>query len=244
MPRLLHGSQRAGEEHEAEKLTKSLPRTASDLAAQSLANLWRRLFQSYVHFTQPGCLPFVADVATYSEGVDSVADSDTALDALWAAGFDASSTPDALIVHLFLANKHLDAVSWIIAFCLVDRLQLSHYVRQRLRELSFLQQREDSSNCFLRLAREHVPQLLFTAYSLAFKWHLDYTVSVKYLTNLLPHTRSARGRILRCTIKEELVILETLEFNCAVSHDHLLQLMDHFLTASERRYVLQVVHRV
>ncbi|CBZ23746.1 conserved hypothetical protein, partial [Leishmania mexicana MHOM/GT/2001/U1103] len=108
MPRLLHGSQRAGEKHEDEKLTKSVPKTASDLAAQSLANLWRRLFQSYVHFTQPGCLPFVADIATHSDGVGSVADSDSALEALWAAGFAASSTPDALIVHIFLANKYFD----------------------------------------------------------------------------------------------------------------------------------------
>ncbi|GET90579.1 hypothetical protein, conserved [Leishmania tarentolae] len=244
MPRLLHGSERAGEEKQYERLRKSVPKNANDLAAHSLANLWRRLFQSYIHFTQPGCLPFVTDVTTPSDGVGSVSSSDSELNALWAAGFSASSTPDALIVHLFLANKHFDAVSWIIAFCLVDRLQLSHYVRHRLRELSFLQQHEDSSNCFLRLAKEHVTQLLFTSYSLAFKWHLDYTVSVKYLTNLLPHACSARTCILRSTIKEELVILETLEFNCAVSHDHVLQLMDHFLTASERRYVLQVIYRV
>ncbi|CAJ1030062.1 hypothetical protein, conserved [Leishmania lindenbergi] len=243
MPRLIHALHRPEGGRGNEKLTKSVPKTANDLAAQSLANLWRRLFQSYVHFTQPGCEPFVSDSITDLDCVDDVANADTALDTLWAAGFAASSAPDALIVHLFLANEHFDAVSWIIAFCLVDRLQLNHYVRQRLRVLSFLQPRENSSSCFVRLAKAHVTQLLFTAYSLAFKWHLDYTVSVKYLTSLLPHARSTRGRILHRTIQEELRVLETLEFNCAVSQNHLLQLMDHFLTASERRYVLHVVHR-
>ncbi|KAG5474226.1 hypothetical protein CUR178_04340 [Leishmania enriettii] len=241
MPRILRPPRRGGEGHHDEKLSMSMPKNANDLAAQSLTNLWRRLFQSYVHFTQPGCPPFVTDGITHRDCVDDIAGSDAALDALWATGFAAPSTPDALIVHLFFANEHFDAVSWIIAFCLIDRLQLSHYVRQRLRELSFLAPRKDSRTCSLRIAKEHVTQLLFTVYSLAFKWHLDYTVSVKYLTNLLPHKHSAQGLILRSTIKEELVVLEALDFNCAVSQNHLLQLMDHFLTAPERRYVLQVV---
>ncbi|KAG5499435.1 hypothetical protein JKF63_07998 [Porcisia hertigi] len=244
MPRLLQTSQKALRWQSKGKLKESVPQSASELAAQSLANLWHRLFQSYVHFSQPGCEPFVADAVTSFECLGAeISGSHAKLEEMWAAGFGASSTPGALIVHLFLANELFDAVSWIIAFCLVDRLQLSHYVRQRLRALSFLQPAGDNYSCFQQLAKQRVTQLLFTAYSLAFKWHLDYTVSVKYLTNLLPHTRDARGCILRSTIDEEILVLKTLEFNCGVSQKHLLQLMDHFLTASERRYVLQVVHK-
>ncbi|KAK7200213.1 hypothetical protein NESM_000072700 [Novymonas esmeraldas] len=240
MPRLVRAPRRVTEDCAALTMPKAVPQSSSSLAAQSLACLWRRLLHGYVHFTQPGCDPFVTDAPT-ALGVD--ADGDVALDALWTAGFAAgTSASEALIVHLFLANEHFDAVSWIIAFCLIDRLQLNHYVHQRLRNLSFWQPAGNDAYGRLRLPRVRHTQLLFTAYSLAFKWHLDYSVSVKYLTNLLPHTHHARAHILHHTIKQEVLLLGTLEFNCAVSETHVLQLLDHFLTASERSYVLQVVH--
>lgn len=236
MPLLLHAA------HDPRKrcttaLVKPVTQSAGELAGQALASLWRRLFQSYLHFSQPGCAPFVMEAAqTCGEVVGA---------SQWAAGFPASSaasTCDALILHLYVCNESLDALSWVIAFCLIDRLQLHHYVRQRLSHLS-LRRPTDAVAPAFHLTLEDAPQTLFTLYTLAFKWHLDYTVSIKYLTNLLPHCSATRRAILRSTARSELALLPVLDYNCAVSDAHIAQLMDHFLTPTERSYILRAVLR-
>jgi hypothetical protein len=214
------------------------------LAAQALSTLWQRLFQSYVHFSQPSCDPFITDAALCSVTLPIHAAARTMGSSAiqWAPGYSVARTCDALIQHLFLCNEHFDTLSWVIAFCLVDRLQLHHYVRQRLQNISFWRSL-DSAPAAFQIVKDDVPQLLLTLYTLAFKWHLDYTVSVKYLTNLLPHPSSIRKTILHTTVQDELAVLEVLDYNCAVSHHHIEQLMNHFLTAAERSYVLRAACR-
>lgn len=234
MPLLLHAAQKSQKRCTA-AVVKPMPQSTQELAAQALASLWRRLLQSYVHFSQPGCVPFVV------AGTGATAEAPAA--AQWAAGFPAASPPttcDALIVHLFLCNEQFDTLSWVLAFCLIDRLQLHHYVRQRLSGMAFYRTREAMPPAFC-LALEDAAQTLFTAYTLAFKWHLDYTVSIKYLTNLLPHSSATRKAILRATARTELAVLPVLGYNCAVTETHMAQLMEHFLTPAERSYVLRAV---
>ncbi|KPA80718.1 hypothetical protein ABB37_04887 [Leptomonas pyrrhocoris] len=241
MPLLIHAVQ-TSKKRSADALVKPLPQSAKELAAQALSNLWQRLFRSYQHFSQPGCDSFVIDAAVGAAPITSGAKGTGRQRGMqWAPGFSTASTCDALIQHLFRCNEHFDALSWVIAFCLIDRLQLHHYVRQRLQNISFWKPLHSSPASF-QLVKEDAPQLLFTAYTLAFKWHLDYTVSIKYLTNLLPQQRHARTAILRATVEDELVVLQALDYNCAVSDHHVAQLMDHFLTAAERTCVLHVVH--
>ncbi|KPI87735.1 hypothetical protein ABL78_3208 [Leptomonas seymouri] len=241
MPLLIRTAQKSKKSYD-DALVKPFPKSTSELAAQALSNLWQRLFQSYLHFSQPGCDPFVTDAALCTAYIPRDAKSTEMRSTIhWGPGFSTASTCDALIQHLFLCNEHFDALSWVIAFCLIDRLQLHHYVRQRLQNISFWKPPSSLSAPF-RLVKEDTPQLLFTMYTLAFKWHLDYTVSIKYLTNLLPHIGAARKAILQRTVKEELVVLQVLDYNCAVSDRHVAQLMDHFLTVAERSCVLRVMH--
>ena len=240
MPLLVHVAERQQHQQKPHgRLVKPAPKSASELAAQALSNLWRRLYQSYQRFSQPGCDPFVTDAASAALATENTA----GIEAIrWAPGFSALSTCDALIQHLYLCNEHFDTLSWVIAFSLIDRLQLHHYVRQRLQNISFWRPLDSSPTSF-QIVKEDVSQLLFTVYTLAFKWHLDYTVSIKYLTNLLPHTTAARRTILRTTVKYELLVLKVLDYNCAVSGRHMAQLLEHFLTATERSCILRAVHR-
>lgn len=243
MPLLIHNQQKNAKAGSGDALSKPIPKSTGELAAEAFSNLWQRLFQSYVHFSQPGCEPFVRDAAPLHGAPRGSFDVAESRGLLWNTGFASSSTSTALIQHLYLCNEHFDVLSWLIAFCLIDRLQLHHYVRQRLGNMSLWKPSESSPPPF-QLVKGDVAQVLFTVYTLAFKWHLDYTVSIKYLTNLLPHPSAARRAILRTTVADELLVLQVLDYNCAVSQYHLTQLMDHFLTPTERSYVLRAVqHR-
>lgn len=213
------------------------PQSPEELAAHSLANMWLRLYHSYNSFQQLGATPFVVqrDLSQKTPTTDRLL-----TDSFWLSGLDASSPSENLIVRLFLCNEHFDSVSWVIAFCFLDKMHLNHYVCERLRRISLLRSPPSHSTAY-HLYQDTILHTLFTAYCLAFKWHLDYAISLRYLVNLLPHTAVQRRRIFTATLHEEALFFQKLDYNCSVSPVHVYQLLDHFLTATERVYLVKLI---
>lgn len=242
------------------------PQRPEELAAKAIAVLWKHLFASYTAFAQRGTEPFVVPPRQHGciaqcpcEGSAAAAppgcySAFSVSNAEWGSQFSRPGV-DGLVFHFYQCNAAFDTFSWVIAFCLMDRLQLDYYVQQRVRQVVLLQRGgavsigEGESNTAwpdptppFRLFSEYTFEALFAVYSLALKWHLDYSVSINYLVSLLPHEQRQRKSILLGTAALERKVLQQLKYNCFVHEDQVIQLLEHFLTATERNHILHAVN--
>lgn len=243
---------------------RSPPQCPGELAAKAISLLWGRLLGSYLTFTQPNVAPFVVQLEDNDHlsgtllspnGSSDIPSTLAVSDAEWGSGF-ACPVVDELIIHFFLNNEPFDTFAWIIAFCLLDKLQLQYYVHQQVRQITAFHPDRDIAHTAIgtdsavqenqppfRLFANYTCEALFTFYTLALKWHLDYSVTLNYLVNLLPHHRRERKRILLSTVALERKILRQLKYNCFIHGDQVIQLLDHFLSLTERNYILSAVLR-
>lgn len=223
--------------------TRPLSRQRTEIAVYSMHAIWQRLLKSYQCFSQSDAVPFVVPDATLfqspEEGSLDRSSPAPAPGPSQGSYWKRECPIDVLIAQLYVKNEALDRMAWLIAFCLLDRLQLNHYVQQRLHHITFWT--PEASTTF-RLPLCDVSEILFTLYGVALKWHLDYSVSLSYLLSLLPPCRpDEQQSLLRETGKKERYLLCCLNYNCWVSPSHLFQLLDHFLTSAERDYFFQVI---
>ncbi|EPY33472.1 hypothetical protein STCU_02201 [Strigomonas culicis] len=126
-------------------------------------------------------------------------------------------------------------MSWLIVACLLDKLHLQFYVDKRVDACALRgcvsSVALEPNSCML--CKHYMIQTVFTLYSLAFKWHLDYCVPTSYLVTILPHTKAQQRVLLAATIAEEVALLKKLKFNCFVTLEQITKLTDNFLTRDE-----------
>lgn len=125
----------------------------------------------------------------------------------------------ALLECLHCGNKEHDSVAWLITFVLFDRLIFSLDTELRTNNSFIL-------NIFYPEFSVHT---LFTLYCISFKWHLDYTVSLKYLVDLLPCSSDNKKYILQRTVALERLFLTILNFCCNVSRKEILDILEFSL---------------
>ncbi|CCW67257.1 unnamed protein product [Phytomonas sp. Hart1] len=243
MPRLLKADSTDAEKDDKCGSSIYFLRVKGETGANSILLLWERLLQSYLSFSQAGAPSFVInsteefqrDPPRYFEfGVKNH---------VWSSEYNTKNGVKELIFHFYLANDMFDTFSWIIAFCLIDRLQLMYYVQQTLAKTGFCEPSDRKKDTF-RLSTDYLIHILFIVYSLALKWHLDFSVSLNYMAHLLPFSYFHRRKILSASVQFERYILRLLEYNCYVSESQVTQLLDHFLTASEQKCIFDDMHRV
>lgn len=229
---------RKGAEHPAKRPVQP----AAVLVSGALFSLWSRLVSSYVHQTHNNDRPFLIrredPTSCFLPPHTTATLLSTAVDdEQWAAGFAGDCLIQSLIYTLYDSNEAFDVVSWVLAFCLIDRLRLQHDVVQRMHRLM----RWNEVPQLFEVPESHLAHALFTLYCLSFKWHLDYAVSIKYLVNLLPHGSCDRARILQASIRTEALVFKQLGFNCTIHKAQMEGLLIDFLTPRERHYVVSAV---
>lgn len=133
---------------------------------------------------------------------------------------------EALILRLFSANRDVDSMCWFIALNFLDALTKKYYAEQ---------QSTENSRRLLPLHRIRIPedsksQTLFSIYCLACKWHIDYTVKIRYLTSLLHCNDAESEMIVAAAAADERLLLQELEYNCYVDFKDVQTLLTrHFL---------------
>ncbi|CCW59766.1 unnamed protein product [Phytomonas sp. EM1] len=200
--------------------------------------LWERMLQSYFSFSQSGAPSFVIDGLEQYKWNQLCYSNFAIKDSLWCSGFNDKNGVEALIFHFYYLNEDFDTFSWIIAFCLIDRLQLMHYVHYSLRDVGVCESTNGNNDMF-RLSTSYLIHTLFIMYSLASKCHLEYHVSLNFLSFSLPLPGIQRRRILRVSARFERYLLQSLNYNCYVSENQVNQLLDEFLTLSERKCIFE-----
>lgn len=231
MPRLTEDVIKKG--HVADKKYQHVPRvmrSKDELAAGSLYLLWSRLLKSYRQFSLTETTSFISDAPNLNRALSSHVANDE-----WGSGFAPKSNLESFIFHLYAHNRVFDTHAWLIAFCMIDKLHLQHYVRKSIHKIIFW--KTENPSTLLQIDPNYMWQFLFSMYSLAFKWHVDYRVSIRYLVNTLPHHEVLREHILKSALLFEVNILRCLGYNCYIDFTQIVQLVHHFLTSSERRYI-------
>lgn len=139
------------------------------------------------------------------------------------ANSDRTFSVRSLLECLLLGNWELDSASWLIVFALFDRLI------SRLNASLY-----DDGTCFFNIFYpEYSVHTLFTLYCISFKWHLDYTISLKYLVDLLPCTTESKKTILLATGAVEQCFLSILDYHCNVTRKDILELLELSLLPEE-----------
>lgn len=111
---------------------------------------------------------------------------------------------------LFDTNREYDSVSWILAFIYADKI--SCVVKEGSKRSKF---------ATAEFIATHSLHFIFTLYCISFKWHVDYSVSLDYLVDILPFSPDDRKVLLTGTICLEKSLLELLDFNCYVTESDL-----------------------
>lgn len=129
---------------------------------------------------------------------------------------------------LLYGNKKHDSASWVVAFTLIQRLLLDS------------QQIHDD---FVSTAfhPDYSIHFLFTMYCISFKWHLDYSVALDYLVDILPFSNDIKEVILCRTSLVEQKLLAALDFQCNVSYSDLLCVLRKYLIPSDCEYLIQTL---
>lgn len=136
-----------------------------------------------------------------------------------------------LLECLHYGNKEHDSVAWLIVFVLFDRLIFSLDTELRTNDSFIL-------SIFYPEFSVHT---LFTLYCISFKWHLDYTVSLKYLVDLLPCSSDNKKYILQRTGVLERQFLSMLNFCCNVSRKQLLDFLEFSLLPEDSSALLNLL---
>lgn len=235
MPKILNSRKRLRIEAKEGELDHVAPtrclikNSNSEQVCHILNILLHRLLDSYRNYSANENDPFIITNNANSPRFEMLPN-----DIFWLGAFGPTATSEDLVFHLYANNEKLDTMSWLITLCLLDKLHLRYYVRRQLAIYAFGDggPTVDETPPFV-LSCSHLIQTLFTLYSLAFKWHLDYSVPTSYLVSILPHAKEQRRQILAATITEEVFLLKNLNYNCFVTPAHITKLLDNFLTKEE-----------
>ncbi|ORC93404.1 uncharacterized protein TM35_000012810 [Trypanosoma theileri] len=200
------------------------------LVTKTLITLWNRLLGSYQAESTKEIFPFLY-AEQDSQSIDDNTGIDVADNEKWQIGFGSNASVGEMIFHLYYTLSDVDTAAWVIAFCIIDKLQLQHSVNNHLRLSS------NSSSCNETSFRFHLGNKwrnLFVAFCLALKWHTDYNITLNYMIDLLPHSSQDRQQLRKLSALTERRMCYSLGYNVFVSPENLLQLLEQFLACEER----------
>ncbi|CAD2218669.1 hypothetical protein AGDE_07214 [Angomonas deanei] len=213
MPHLIESQHQGAEENKTEAKAPVTLLLPSEKKSRVLFLLSRRLLHNYALLDS-------GDVSFFT----SPCEEDCG-DEMWLKPFGHGAILEHVIFHLFANNECFDVSSWFIALALLERLH-THFFATPCHEERF------------QVSLNHIVQLFFSLYCVAFKFHFDFPVHLSYVTGLLPHSQSDRNLILKRTVRDEKRILNTLGFSCFVSPDNLAQLAHVYLRREELLWLI------
>ncbi|KEG13740.1 hypothetical protein DQ04_00811000 [Trypanosoma grayi] len=203
--------------------------------SRALFTLWCRLLESYQSAAYDDACPFLVG-HQHSPRASAGAAWGAADDARWQSMFGPRASAEALIFHLYYGFIDVDTAGWVIAFCIIDNLQLQHIVRKKMQQLA-----GSAGDLPFLFHLGNSWRNLFVAYCLALKWHLDYNITINDVVNLLPHTSQNRPYLCMTCAMTERQMLHHLDYNVTVRPGQLLQLLDNFLMFDERECVMEAL---
>lgn len=129
---------------------------------------------------------------------------------------------------LFKGTTDYDSASWIIAFALVHRVLNSSRQENRLKFLS------------AAFHPDYSVHFLFTMFCISFKWHLDCSVALDFLVDILPLPETKKKVILSHTLVLEREFLFLLNFQCNVTAKDLILMLEKYLISSDCDYAMKI----
>ncbi|KAH8605580.1 hypothetical protein ERJ75_001609100 [Trypanosoma vivax] len=224
-------------------LPRRIPQTEL-LESKVLLSLWNRLLSSY-QSSASTCerSPFVVsghENLAKENGCEARAI--VMEDQFWRCGFGKHATLEVMFSYFYCTLFHVDTVCWLVAFCIIDKLHLRHSVRSYLSSSAAFS--DGSKGRLFPPFRFHVANSwssLFVAYCIALKWHLDFSVTLQYLVELLPKNAEEQLHICKASAEVELQILWALDFRVAVKREEVQELMDAFLKPEERDALVRCI---
>ncbi|RNF00401.1 uncharacterized protein Tco025E_08808 [Trypanosoma conorhini] len=221
------------------------PRSSSaSRVSRTLFTLWCGLLESY-QFTPAAAdanangidngVSFVVAERRRPAAQASTASLDFATDDndQWQSIFGPHASIEALIFLLHCSFADVDAAAWVIAFCILDKLQLRHSVENRMGRLC-----NSPRNAPFRLHLGNCWRNLFVAFSLALKWHIDYHITLNYMVTVLPPNSHDQSSLRGVCAQTEWHMCHSLNFDVSVRPAELLQLLEDFLTLEERECIM------
>ncbi|EAN84168.1 hypothetical protein C3747_13g428 [Trypanosoma cruzi] len=143
---------------------------------------------------------------------------------------------EAMIFYLHYVFADVDAAAWVIAFCIIDKLQLRHSIEKYMERLC-----NSSRGNFFWLHLGNCWRSLFVAFSLALKWHVDYKITLKYMLDVLPSSSHDSFSLHEICAQTEWRMFHALDYDVSVRPDQLLQLLEEFLTLDERECIISSI---
>ncbi|EKF32906.1 hypothetical protein MOQ_003234 [Trypanosoma cruzi marinkellei] len=223
-------------------LPRQLRCSSETRVSRTLFTLWCRMMESYrldANATYPSDTEnrmsfIVADKHTSAAkanitSFDSFRDENEQVQDV----FEFHMSIEAMIFYLHYVFADVDAAAWVIAFCIIDKLQLRHSIGKYMERLC-----NSSRGMFFRLHLGNCWRSLFVAFSLALKWHVDYKITLKYMVDVLPPISHDLSFLREICAQTEWRMFHALDYDVSVRPDQLLQLLEEFLTLDERECIL------